>query len=405
MNILVLAPDMPYPLNRGTHQRSFHLLKSMAKIHKVTFFCLHREDISDETRTLFSSFCKQVITHKVKLNDWRRLSQRLSDRLPDSMHHWCLPSVRVQIKTLLENKPYQLVYCQDIVMSQYLMEMDYKGLVITDRSRVDSEFQSEQWIRLKGIKRKILAAENLVKILCFERRLVKQLPCQMVCSEEDKRYLDRWIKPSVPPLVLENGVDMDYFYPIAMRAKSNPTLVFTGTMDYWPNADAMIWFKEKIFPLIQEKTQGVQLWIVGLNPPDRIKQWHNAQSIHVTGAVDDIRPYYAMADVFLCPIRIGGGTRLKLVEATAMFRPVVSTRVGAQGLKFKHKQHLRYADDAKQFANEVINVLDNPRQSHQMAQQAFDFTRENYSWSALARRLNSYLRTLSKTQDGLTLCN
>lgn len=396
MNILVLAPDLPYPLNRGTHQRSYHLLKMLSASHRVTLFSLHQHDLTEQAVQVFREFCAQVVVHKVSLNPWRKLAQRLGDKRPESMRHWLLSSVNKKLKKLLAEQHFELVYCQDIAMTQYLLDLPYHGAVITDRSRVDSEFQREQWKHLDGVSRKISAAENLAKTLVFERQLARRYPHQLVCSHEDKRYIQRWTNPQVAPMVLENGVDTNFFHATTEPNNTKARLVFTGTMDYRPNHDAMMWFKQQILPRVRSKLGNVQLWIVGLNPPTDIQQWHDGENIVVTGAVDDIRPYYAMADIFICPLRIGGGTRLKLVEAMAMRRPVVTTRVGAQGLAMEHKQHVRYADDASQFAKEVVDLLKNPAQSHAMASQGHDFVKKNYCWSVLARRLDNYLGTLSQ---------
>ncbi|BAJ01532.1 glycosyltransferase [Shewanella violacea] len=392
MKILFVTPYIPYPLNCGTHQRVFNLLKAICNEHEVILFSLTHNDEEvtrgNELRSVLP--LDQLYTRPIRLKPWRSLSERLFDPTPDTMHRWFDTEACHALQELIQSNAFELVHCIDTCMTQYFQVIDCQCPLVNDHSRVDSEFQLEQLPYLSGWKRRLSAIENILKTRVFERRLNTRFPLHVVCSTEDKNYLLRHLQATPPPLVLENGFDRHYFHPQQKPVNSHPTLVFTGTMDYPPNVDGMRWFMQKIWPLILAKLPNAKLLIVGTRPTAEVYSWQDGERVVVTGEVPDIRPYYAMADVYICPLRIGGGTRLKLVEALAMERPVVSTRVGAQGLALCDQQHICYADNASQFANSIFKTLEDLRFSLKISTQGAEFVRENYNWEHLARRLSRY---------------
>ncbi|SQH77397.1 Glycosyltransferase [Shewanella benthica] len=398
MQVLFVTPYIPYPLNSGTNQRVFNLLKAVCDEHEVIFFSLTHSDAELSRAKELQSLLpfSQFHTEPIKLKAWRSLSTRLFDPLPDTLHHWFDIEISHALRKLLQSNSFDLVHCSDICMTQYFQEIDCQCPLINDHSRIDSEYQLEQLPYLQGWKRRLSARENMFKTRRFEKRLSTQFPLHVVCSREDKDYIMRHQQLDTPPLVLENGFDSDYFYPQQKPINNHPTLVFTGTMDYEPNLDGMRWFIQDIWPKVLEKLPDARLIIVGTKPTTEVYSWQNGEQVVVTGEVADIRPYYAMADVYICPLRIGGGTRLKLVEALAMERPVVSTRVGAQGLALRDQQHICYADNASQFANNILKTLSDLPFSLKISKQGADLVREKYSWKDLARRLIGYYQEHTK---------
>jgi glycosyltransferase involved in cell wall biosynthesis len=162
-------------------------------------------------------------------------------------------------------------------------------------------------------------------------------------------------------------------------------LVFTGSMDWMPNEDAIVWFTEAILPLVRAQVPDVTLTVVGRNPPVRVQALGERDpSVRVTGRVDDVRPYVERSAVFVVPIRIGGGTRLKIYEAMAMERPVVSTTVGAEGLPVRDGVDAVLADEPQAFADAVVALLRHPARARAIGQEAAAVVRARYGWGAVA---------------------
>jgi glycosyltransferase involved in cell wall biosynthesis len=185
--------------------------------------------------------------------------------------------------------------------------------------------------------------------------------------------------------VVPNGIDLEEFSP-ATSTPQPATIVFTGLMSYFPNQQAIRWFLDTVFPSICQRLPAARLIVVGAAPPAWLTR-RAGDHIEVTGRVADVRPYLARASVVVAPLRIAGGTRVKILEAQAMGRPVVSTAVGAEGLELQHGQSILLADDAPAFAASVIDLLTNPRLAAQIASGGRQHVVEHFNWDNIGNTL------------------
>ena len=186
------------------------------------------------------------------------------------------------------------------------------------------------------------------------------------------------------------GVDTEYFRPSGQEQRRPHEIVFTGSMDWMPNEDAIKWFVQDILPLVRARVPDVTLTVVGRDPPASIRALAGDPAITVTGSVPDVRPYIERAAAFIVPIRIGGGTRLKIFEAMATGRAVVSTRVGAEGLDVMHNEDVILQDDPEPFADAVIEFLVNGAKRREFEQRAAD-TAARFDWSQVVSRFEGAL--------------
>jgi glycosyltransferase involved in cell wall biosynthesis len=199
--------------------------------------------------------------------------------------------------------------------------------------------------------------------------------------------------------VIPNGVDVDYFDAPSARAQAPrttgpraQTLVFTGTLWYHPNKDGLQYFLNDIWPLIRERRPDVRFWIVGAGPvPAMLEEESLPEGVEVFASVEDVRPFLAASDVAVVPLRLGSGTRLKILEALAAHRPVVSTALGAEGLDLKPGRDLVIADSAAAFADAVLALLERPDEAGQLATHGREAVRRVYSWSAIATTFQALL--------------
>lgn len=186
---------------------------------------------------------------------------------------------------------------------------------------------------------------------------------------------------------------MEYFQPATVAETPN-SLVFTGSMDWLPNEDGILYFADAIFPLIKQQCPEISLEVVGRKPSRKLQSLAEAdRRIRLTGWVDDIRPFLARGSICVVPLRIGGGTRLKIFEAMAMGKAVVSTTVGAEGLPVESGANVILADAPKDFAESVISLLRDPNQRKRLGAAARTLVEEKYSWRSVAE---SFARTLQE---------
>jgi polysaccharide biosynthesis protein PslH len=223
------------------------------------------------------------------------------------------------------------------------------------------------------------------KLARYERRALRDCDGVFVVSHEDRAALAR-LDPWVRSFVVPNGVDCAYFKPFAATTTAS-TLVFTATMDYRPNVDAARWFVRDVLPQIKARHPEVQLRLVGRAPTAEVLALADDSLVTVTGEVADVRPEVARAAVYVVPMRIGGGVRLKLLEALAMQAPVVSTCLGAEGVEgLRDGEHCLLADGADAFARAVIRLLDDPALAQRLGKAGRRLVTQGYDWSAIVPR-------------------
>jgi glycosyltransferase involved in cell wall biosynthesis len=196
-----------------------------------------------------------------------------------------------------------------------------------------------------------------------------------------------------PVAVIENGVDVDYFHPLDTPAGTRK-LVFTGSMDWRPNQDACLFFVHEIMPILRKSVPDLEVYFVGRNPPPRLTSLSRAVGVHVTGSVDDVRPYIAEAAAVIVPLRIGGGSRLKILEAMAMKKAVISTTVGAEGLEVTDNKDILIADQPEEFADSIIRCLKDLGLRKSVAEAGHQLVHSKYRWEIIGEKYQRYLRSI-----------
>jgi glycosyltransferase involved in cell wall biosynthesis len=215
---------------------------------------------------------------------------------------------------------------------------------------------------------------------------------EVVCGPDDEVFLRARIDRDMPIKVVANGVDLDYFHPDSApdaRAEK-PTVLFCGAMDYNPNIDALRWYFGEVHEKLKARVPELEVLIVGKAPVEEVKAHGKLPGVTVTGGVPDVRPYYRRSWLQIVPLRIGGGTRLKIVESMAIGTPVVSTTIGAQGLDLKHGDDILLADTAEDFASETARALQDTALRSRVEHLGLQTARERLSWPMLGQQLSDY---------------
>ena len=399
MKLLVIYPYAPWPLDRGTYQRTFHLLKALALHHEVDFVALTEEgEDLEEKRAVFSAFCREVEFIPFAHPPWQKLfPERLLNPLPSNVQHWQSPAITEVVNRRLTPGRYDLVHICDLVMMPYVLPHKSHTPFVVDRSRVDLQFQLMQYKTLQSsLRERLLCWEGFAKLWCYERKLAREALLEVVCGPDDEVFLHQRVDSKAPVMVVANGVDLDYFHPASApdpRA-DEPTVIFCGAMDYSPNVDALRWFFESIHQKLLKLCPAVRILIVGKSPIEEVQAYGSRPGVTVTGGVPDVRPYYKRAWLQMVPLRIGGGTRLKIVESLAIGTPVVSTTIGAQGLELKHGENILLADDPDSFAGEISRALSDPALLRRIEENGIATANERFGWPAIGARLARHYDTL-----------
>jgi glycosyltransferase involved in cell wall biosynthesis len=246
------------------------------------------------------------------------------------------------------------------------------------------------------IKRKLYALQA-EKMKRFEARKIREFSACSAVSGPDAQLLEQLLAqlregstcvgPDVPIHVLPNGVDTQYFQPVT-GIEEEEALAFTGSLDWLPNDDAVLYFAREILPLIWQKKPAVKFYVVGKSPSVAVRDLAADERIAVTGRVEDVRPYLHRAKVFVVPLRIGGGTRLKILEAMSAERPVVSTTVGAEGIDYRDQHNIVLADQPAEFAQKVVDLLEDAAARRDLGRAGRQLVLNQYDWAIIGETLS-----------------
>lgn len=397
--LLLFLPYVPWPLMRGTYQRVYHLAEQLGRHFDVDLFCLSSEPDDGKHVDRFRSFCARVHFEPFQHPPWPPfLTERIWNPLPVTVRHWWSDQVLENLRSFVSGRSYDIVDFCDLVLWPYVKQVfpDHP-LRVMDRSRVDWLYQTELLETLRqGLIPKTMARENLMKIARMEREVRAELALTIVCGPDDEAFLARKLGPSERVFVLANGANVGFFNADEWPPDPtpHPTALFCGALDYTPNTDGLAWYFSEIHPLVMRRMPDFKIILVGKNPTDEVRSYEALPGVEFAGEVPDVRPFYQKSWLQIVPLRIGGGTRLKIAEGLAMANPVVSTTLGAQGLELHHDEHLLLADSAADFSSAMMRYLgdESLRRSHGATGRAKIL--ETYTWSALGERLVRRLGSL-----------
>ena len=410
MRILFLTPQLPYPPHQGTTIRNYNIIANLPPRHEIHLLSFVRSQDEIDAATPLHQHCRSIegIPAPRRSSLKRFLSLFLSP-LPDMALR--LPSVEFQARlaTTMRRVPFDIVQIEGIEMAQAWMleignwKLDYgTGLPTSVFDDHNAEYVLQQRAfetDIRQPRRWIGALYSFIqwKKLSRYEALVCRLADRVVAvSEADKTALQRLV-PGLKVTVVPNAVDVEYYTSADIRPSPLPprSLIFTGKMDFRPNVDAVLWFCQEVLPLVRRKLPDVRFYIVGQSPHRRVLRLADDPAVTITGYVDDARSYIASACVYVVPLRIGGGTRLKVLEAMAMGKPIVSTSLGCEGFEgLVPGRELSLADTPEEFAQRVIELLDDASRRERLGRAARRFVEERYDWRLIVPKLEQIYEKL-----------
>ena len=383
MRVAFVTPYLPYPPDTGGKTRSYHLLRALAKRAEVDLFTvLHGPEPEASAREAMLKLCHRVTVYPL-VKSWRtrdRLRRSLAT-LPRSVDYFHTPASLAQAHQDLAGGGYDVLVADEICMTPYAELFPNSPRVVL-RQKVDFQHYREMAQSRPWGADKLLDSLEAAKLRRYERAKMPLYDAFVACTEADATVI-RHDVPEMPYLVVPNGADLSAFSTSTQATTTDPVLLYVGAMHYYPNIDAVRYFFETMHDRIREAVPNVQVQIVGHSPPQDIQELSRQPGIQVTGSVSDVRPYYNSAMVFVVPLRLGGGTRLKIIEAMAMGLPVVSTSVGAEGLDLRDGQDILLADEPTAFADATVRLLSDASLRQTLSANARQAAQQ-YDWDKLA---------------------
>jgi glycosyltransferase involved in cell wall biosynthesis len=387
MKILILTPQLPYPPEQGTSLRNYHIIRGLAERHEVTLLSFLEENQTDDPAATapLQALCQRIETVAVPQRSLaKRLWQLGSGRLPDMAHRLNSAIFEIALRRLLAETQFDVVQVEGIELARYMkiIRVASKVKLVFDDHNAETELQHRNFLTdLYQPSRWLAAAYSWVQVgrlRRFERWACETADAVVTVSDTDKNHLQFLLANRQSPIfVIPNSIDVQAYQKAVVPESYD--LVFSGKMDYRPNVDAVLWFAEAVWPLICKKQPSTTWAIVGQKPHARLASLRGLPGITVTGWVEQVQPYLAGAQVVVMPFRIGSGTRLKLIEAMAMGKAIVSTSIGVEGFPVQDKVQLLLAEGAEEMATAVLHLLTHPQKQTQLGQAAQQFSQQ-YDW-------------------------
>jgi polysaccharide biosynthesis protein PslH len=395
MKILWVKAGGLVPPDTGGKIRSYNILRELARQHSVTFFSFygaHANDVHGDLKNIFDrSICLPLRLPPPKgpaeLLDY---SVRLFSSQPYNITKYCRPEVRRKLLALLKQESYDVILC-DFMAAAGVIPWDSPTPKVLFTHNVEATIWRRHFEVAANPLWKAISWLEWKRMEAAERSYLRLADRVLTVSETDRDAFAAFL-PAKKLTVISTGVDVDYFQPMLVDEDAN-SLVFTGSMDWLPNEDGIFYFVETILPLIKKQCPDVSLQVVGRSPSRKLQALaQQEKSVQLTGWVEDIRPFVARGSVCIVPLRIGGGTRLKIFEAMAMGKAVVSTTIGAEGLPVQNGENILLADTPEDFARSVVSLFRDPGRRKQLGASARALVQEKYSWAKVAEDFASTLQ-------------
>jgi glycosyltransferase involved in cell wall biosynthesis len=412
LKCLQIAPAFAAFPTSGAELRSQHLAKGLQRHMSVTHLGFAAEQVSTQINQL--QYVAVPLSRRYRIAD---LVRGMLGRIPFTVLNYTRIDMIRQLERILAEEQFEFVQLESIHMAGYLPSLS-RGLnrprfVTCDWHNIESELMERYSKNTSNALRKVYAIQQTKKLGEFERWFLNQCDMHFVVSDRDRDALLAK-GATVPVVVVENGVPADDFADSALASahaahasvlgmagpQYRRRVVFVGSMDYGPNIEAVLSFAEDIWPNIASRLPEAVFTVVGRNPPEAVRGLSSRVRIEVTGSVTDVRPYYYEAFAAVVPLRVAGGTRLKILEAMAAGVPVISTSIGAEGLCATPDEHFIQADTPAAMARAILAVSAGGESIRHMVSVSRDLAKRRYDWGVIGDALASHYSSLIDTPHG-----
>jgi len=395
MKILWVNPNFLHPTTKGGQIRTLEMLRCLHRGHEIHYVAF-ADPAHPEGPARAGEYSTRAypIPHQPPARGSTGFAGQaalaLFSPLPMAVSRWHSAAMSAQVAALLREHRFDSVVCDFLAPAPNFASL--QGCILFQHN-VETVIWRRHAETAQGVLRRAYFGLQAKRMESYERKICRAAGHVIAVSETDAARMREWFQlPEVS--WVPTGVDVDYFTPPAQLPPGDcaSDLVFTGSMDWMPNIDGILWFASEVLPLLEARRPGVRIAIVGRDPAPELRRLAETNPlIRVTGTVPDIRPWLWGATASIVPLRVGGGTRLKIFEAVAARVPVISTTIGAEGLPLRHPDQILLADSAPDFATACADLLDSQERRAAMTQSALNHVAANFSWSGVTDRFASIL--------------
>lgn len=380
--ILVLSSWLPYPPDNGSKIKSLNTLRRLAAQFDVFLVAFtHGED--DRQVAALRRYCREVkVTPVIEYNPWSaRALVGLFASTPRSIPATYNREFAALVKDQLSRHRFDLVICESLGVTPYIA--GYQGRKLINQHNVESDFNLNECRAAKGSLARLWKLSAYKKSWSFEKKMVHGFDACTVVSEDDAAKMTKMC-PGLPLSIIPSGLDLNEYKYVSVN-RDPATLIYNGSLTYSANEDAVRYLLTEIYPHIKKYVPSARVLVTGRYSSSAHSDWHDGKHVVLTGYVDDVKTIVATSTICVVPLRIGAGTRLKIVEAMALGTPIVATSTAVKGLPVKSGDEVLIADDPAEFAESTIELLTNANLRTRLATRARQLVEQRYDWDVIGR--------------------
>jgi glycosyltransferase involved in cell wall biosynthesis len=408
MQVLYFSPRICWPLVSGAHLRDFYLARQISRRAKLTYVGLDSGGEAPPgtvSRDPLGSLANTEVRRIRRDPAYRPASvmRGLIGPTPLNVLNYTSAPVMAELERVLQDQTFDAAQIEGVHLIAYarrIRQLAPDTRLICDWHNIESEILGRYAENDSNWLRRLYALRTAALVRPLENELLHLCHAHTVCSERERDVLLQRV-PQARIEVVGNGVDVDYFRADPNQDEDRRDLVFMGRMDYHANIDAALFFARKVWPLIRARRPDLRLVVVGAQPANEVLALREPESVTVTGTVEDVRPYYRSALASVVPLRVGGGTRLKVLEAMAAGVPVISTTLGAEGLNVTAGKDILIADSPEAIADTAASLQAETPEWQNLVTNARNLVRAQYDWSLIGDVL---LRLYAEQVQAGTVC-
>jgi polysaccharide biosynthesis protein PslH len=396
LKVLVLDEEIPFPLNSGKRIRTWNLLRNLCRRHSITFLCYGTPE-NRGLREMEALGIRVVLVPPLPPSNSSRFYAgalaNLVSKWPYSVSRHHTRNFTRTIRKLIAREPFDLVHCEWTPYASYINAVGKLPVLIMAHN-IEATVWRRRAQHASNLPERLFMASQAWKMARFEKRSFARAGHVAVVTEEEAQTARQWGARDV--YLVSNGVDTEYLQPTG-EAPEADSLLFLGSLDWQPNRDALQYLLREILPKIQAANPRAKLRVVGRQPATKLReQVEGLSGVEWVGEVPDIRPHFARAVAVLVPLRIGGGSRIKILESMSMGKAVVATQIGAEGLEIIPDVHCLIADSPADFSQSVVQLLENPERAADLGRNGRELVLRQYDWSRVATILEqAWIETAS----------
>lgn len=394
--VLWLSHFIPFPPKGGNLQRSYNLIRELSKAHDVTLLSFNQSNIIGTPELLqaakehFSEFCTlaDVLVIPSERSKIQRAILLLKGLLPWRTYtvSWLESKEYAQkLNDLLSRNHYDIIHVDTISLAPYARHLENIKVVLNHHN-IESAMMLRRAENESNLFRKLYFYQEGIKLQRLEQRICNKFNLNITCSDLDSERLKNTAVVT-DCISIPNGVDLDYFQPIATKIKPK-SLVFAGGLSWYPNLDAMTFFLKSVWPELVKQIPDISLTVIGKNPPAWMLEMQKEYSnLRITGFVDDVRPYLAEAQIYICPIKDGGGTKLKVLDALAMGKPLIADAIACEGIEVVNNESVIFASTPADYIEKIKFLIDNPVVGEDLSRNGAQLIKDRYSFQSIGKKM------------------